>query len=534
MEDQSKNPPVQAIPVNTGIDTKMAYNTISKDVGLKDCILDLIDNSIDAARHDITLHRRLPVSQFELNLEGYEIRLTLREDYFSIEDNCSGVDKARLINDLFFLGSQNNQTRSIGAYGVGFTRALWKIGKIGLLVTDNSNVKWRLPFNCNEFNDPTKQTIAHEAATDGKKGTLVELRNLTPEAAISFGDQGWIADLREQASVAYAVHLGNGLQLTFNGMQIHGNRPLFREDMVELSGRSEFTTSDGLKVLVRYGVHEAYRFKEDGVKQDKATKSRIIDQCGWYISCNGRVIVRASKARHYMGAANWHSEYNGFLGWISFQAEDSKLLPWNSAKNGLIEEKQSVLEALDTIKQASFDYRSANKRRMKAGEEKGFTNDSKGGGAAKESRARTDPPVYVLHQPTIQKDPKLLSALNTLGHEKLKSLYSSLIFVDLRNHAPILYVGASCFLETLCLLLDKASHQRVEVFLEEKYISNLSTTHTDKGAISQAVANIRLSANIIKHHKDASCFNGQQLAVDWKTITPMLLWLIDEVSKVEA
>lgn len=96
-------------------------NALTRDIKLDRTVLDLIDNSIDAARKS------------DRDFSTFEIRLTLNKKCFIIEDNCDGISKESAKSYAFKFGnSQGKNTRqfSIGHYGIGMKRAFFKIGKM--------------------------------------------------------------------------------------------------------------------------------------------------------------------------------------------------------------------------------------------------------------------------------------------------------------------------------------------------------------------------------------------------------------------
>ena len=67
-------------------------------------------------------------------------------------------------------------------------------------------------------------------------------------------------------------------------------------------------------------------------------------EAGWYIICNGRVILSADRseatgwgsvAEQADGIPKFHNQYARFRGVVLFTCKDSRKLPWNTAKTGL-------------------------------------------------------------------------------------------------------------------------------------------------------------------------------------------------------
>ena len=132
-------------------------NMITRDITLEDSILDLIDNSIDAAwqmagSHAITL-------EDETDLSNFQISLTFSEDEFTITDNCGGMTLSNAVNHAFSFGrkaSQEPEEFSIGVYGIGMKRAVFKLGtnvrvRSQFLEDDGSVLSFAVPINVSEL-----------------------------------------------------------------------------------------------------------------------------------------------------------------------------------------------------------------------------------------------------------------------------------------------------------------------------------------------------------------------------------------------
>ena len=94
---------------------------LTRDIGLSRSILDLVDNCIDGA---------LGV-RGDNRFDGLNVTLVVDPDRFSIDDNCGGIplDVARKYAFRFGRPPEAERTRhSIGQFGVGMKRALFKLG----------------------------------------------------------------------------------------------------------------------------------------------------------------------------------------------------------------------------------------------------------------------------------------------------------------------------------------------------------------------------------------------------------------------
>ncbi|MCK1319764.1 MULTISPECIES: ATP-binding protein [unclassified Bradyrhizobium] len=89
---------------------------LTRDIELKDAILDLVDNSIDGATRQLKSKAKKPDAY-----KGFETRLSISAKSFDISDNCGGIPKGA-IKDAFLLGrpkvDKDKGLPTIGVYGM--------------------------------------------------------------------------------------------------------------------------------------------------------------------------------------------------------------------------------------------------------------------------------------------------------------------------------------------------------------------------------------------------------------------------------
>src|SRR5437867_1881039 len=107
----------------------------TKDISLEDCVLDLIDNSIDG----FIRSRGLRLSQIasaiwekknpKLSATNLPlIQVSISEAGFTISDNCGGIDLKEALTEVFNFGHPIGwETEFLGVYGIGLKRALFKL-----------------------------------------------------------------------------------------------------------------------------------------------------------------------------------------------------------------------------------------------------------------------------------------------------------------------------------------------------------------------------------------------------------------------
>src|SRR5262249_3468842 len=103
----------------------------TRDISLEDCILDLVDNSIDALIRTRKLSpstQLLATSPSALPKTPATIAIGLSPTKFSIHDNCGGIEPEYAKTEAFLFGHRSPGRAYLGAYGIGLKRAIFKLG----------------------------------------------------------------------------------------------------------------------------------------------------------------------------------------------------------------------------------------------------------------------------------------------------------------------------------------------------------------------------------------------------------------------
>src|SRR3977135_1508973 len=126
----------------------------TRDISLEDCVLDLIDNSVDSylLRHAISISQLVfgPEENRPANGRG-KINVTCTEHQIRVVDTCGGIPRRRAMKDVFCFGhGENDPVGKLGAYGVGMKRALFKIGNKFHIVSRTAEEGFEVSFKLNE------------------------------------------------------------------------------------------------------------------------------------------------------------------------------------------------------------------------------------------------------------------------------------------------------------------------------------------------------------------------------------------------
>ncbi|MEQ8903428.1 MAG: ATP-binding protein [Roseovarius sp.] len=305
-----------------------------RDIPLERAVLDLVDNCIDGAK------RQHP--EDEPNFGGLFATIRMDAEHFEIADNCGGfdVDTAR---DYAFRFGRPDQAKStdysIGQFGVGMKRALFKFGRYFEVHSTTLTQRWSMTVDVdkweedegNWFFDFTKIEDGTFSADD--VGTRILVKNLRPEVARQFSSEFFRRQLSEMIRSHQRQFLAFGLAIDFEGAHLTNTELRIRSGGQFSPAIEEFAleedTDTPVKVRILAGVSES---SPSGA--------------GWYIVCNGRVILSANRSEatgwnsvseQKDGIPKYHNQYARFRGVVFFSCRNSKKLPWNTTKTGLDE-----------------------------------------------------------------------------------------------------------------------------------------------------------------------------------------------------
>jgi len=315
---------------------------LTRDITLDDCILDLVDNSIDGA-WESTGARPTDVLVDD-SLAAYSIQIELSQDSFRISDNCGGITLNEAVEYAFTFGRRSDEPKadySVGVYGIGMKRAVFKLGKtikVSSTYQENGNlVGFSVPIDVDnwlqETEGPWDFDLEESQPAEGA-GVLIEVTDLAPETSQKFGDATYEKNLRSILGRDYLLPLMRGLTITVNGVQVTGQTLAWLDNTGFEPMRHSYTDGQ-VKVDIFAGMNAP---PPDDIQPEEP--SRGDRTSGWYVVCNGRVVLAVDKSSvtgwgSRLTWPSWHNQYNGFLGVVLFSSADPALLPMTTTKRNV-------------------------------------------------------------------------------------------------------------------------------------------------------------------------------------------------------
>ncbi|PXY44725.1 ATP-binding protein [Flavobacterium hydrophilum] len=312
--------------VNASPTKEFFIQMLTKDIKLERAIIDLIDNSVDGAKN----------IRGENDFDGLWIDISISKDCFSIKDNCGGFSLKIAQNYAFMFGrpldSQHDVKHSVGRFGVGMKRALFKIGNQFEVESQNGEDHFQVTVNVNEWSKIGDWNFEYETINTTTndlnqiEGTYIKVSDLNSDVLDEFSSDIFIKNLKDEIERTLSFSLDKKLSISINGT------PLSKSGLALLQ-------YDELKPY-----YKTFNIKGVNVKIYAGIGKASPDDAGWYIYCNDRLVLEKDKTNltgwegKRFGNSNiqkFHHIYAMFRGFVFFSSDDAKLLPMTTTKTGV-------------------------------------------------------------------------------------------------------------------------------------------------------------------------------------------------------
>ena len=194
---------------------------------------------------------------------------------------------------------------------------------------------------------------------------MIDITRLPEDIAHLFADKDWVNERREQIGRIYSRFIAQGLTIEFGPKSARNLEIPIRENGPYEIEQRYYKTEDGVSIYIRCGQHRDHRFsKEPGYSKER--NSGLTGQFGWNIYCNDRAVV-LSDTSPKTGWDDYHSEYYGFVGYVTFDSADPSKLPWNTTKSDVDVTSSAYRMALEGMRAFVRKWKSiADKRKREA------------------------------------------------------------------------------------------------------------------------------------------------------------------------
>ena len=317
---------------------------LTRDIGVVDCILDLIDNAVDRAvdRSSVNVMDIIDSAVKTKRINGARVEITISSDKFEIKDTCGGISIDEARHQVFRFGNPDERgaPHGLSVYGIGMKRAFFKLGEAIHVRSETEAEFFELNIDVPEWKSRSDQWWFEFSQFGPKEsktipGTHITIKELRDGIGERFVMQSFKTELTSRISSTYALFIDAGIEILINGSKVGSKMPKIVADPFQ-PVRRKFRT-DGVDVLIIASI---------SARSDRTAH-------GWYVFCNGRMVLDADKTSLTGwgdGLPGFHNKYNHFLGLVYFESTDVRRLPWRTTKQGVEKEAPVYQAALIEMK----------------------------------------------------------------------------------------------------------------------------------------------------------------------------------------
>jgi len=207
--------------INASPTKEFFISILVRDVLLYQAIADLVDNCVDGAL------RIKPDGDYN----GLFVKVNFNSESFSIEDNCGGIDAEIAINYAFRFGRPPGTPEtpgSVGQFGVGMKRSLFKIGNYFSIASIAPNSDFILDVDVQEWRGKVDEQgkdvwefeftqlhtdVVHEIH---ECGTVITVKKLHESIASEFATENFNLRLIDALRGQHEESLAKGLIIQIN------------------------------------------------------------------------------------------------------------------------------------------------------------------------------------------------------------------------------------------------------------------------------------------------------------------------------
>ena len=324
-------------------------NMLTRDIELNDAVLDLLDNCVDGVVRIRTREGKERDSKDFYS--GFIAKIHITNDLFVIEDNCGGIPLTIAKNKAFRMGrdesSPREESATVGIYGIGMKRAIFKIGKSATVtsVTPSDTFVVTIPKDWetqNEWKFPIDMKTRDKIADNG---TRIEIRDINEAIRKRWAEEGhleaYVSELIEHIRKSYSLIIERGFKVEVNEQVVIAESVSFvwSEDNNGIKPYMYRYEKDGVSVRVAVGFYAPPPTVDESDSMAEKLPRRVSTDAGWTVICNDRVILHNNKDHltgwGENGVPRYHTQFIGIHGIAEFISNNPEKLPMTTTKRGV-------------------------------------------------------------------------------------------------------------------------------------------------------------------------------------------------------
>jgi hypothetical protein len=353
--------------INASPTKNFFVDMLTRDIDLKDAILDLLDNCVDGIQRSLKNQAK---TTSKTPYQGFWAKIELSGDSFSIEDNCGGIPLDVAQRYAFRMGkpkeiTDDDDILTIGTYGIGMKRAIFKLGRSAQVFSQTSDDSFKVVIEpdwlvSDDTWDLPLEVTDHDL---NRNGTSLQVSELREEAAQQLSSQSFHSALAGEIEALYSYIIGKGFEITVNGklikpkplaLQWEGLKKLGNTQTESVAPYLYTAAEENVEIQLAVGFHRAMP-SADEIEDAESGKRRKRDTAGWTIVCNDRVVVANDKTIltgwGEAGVPRYHPQYISISGIVHFKSTDARKLPLTTTKRGIDASSELYLHVKERMRE---------------------------------------------------------------------------------------------------------------------------------------------------------------------------------------
>lgn len=333
---------------------------LTRDISLADAILDLLDNCVDGI-----LRQKKGRAEGTHPYVGFYADIAYDGQTFEISDNCGGIPWG-LHEYAFRMGrvdaGRESNMPTVGVYGIGMKRAIFKIGRQCLIQTQNGKDAYDVEITSEWLTNEDEWTIPVSPSRSAMRedGTTIIVSELNAGVRSLFKDDSALfgKEFRQKVATHYAFIINKGLRIRINGKTVAPRPTELRFE----SGKTKATIRpfiykaklEGVDVFLAVGFTHPIP-SEDEVQAEQLRKQYSSLDAGWTVVCNDRAVLYCDRTEltgwGEAGVPQYHTQFTAIAGVVEFRSNDASKLPTTTTKRGIDASSRLYLQVKNKMRE---------------------------------------------------------------------------------------------------------------------------------------------------------------------------------------
>ncbi|OGN90086.1 MAG: hypothetical protein A2Z74_00230 [Chloroflexi bacterium RBG_13_46_9] len=352
---------------------------LTRDIKLEEAILDLLDNCVDGI---LRTGKKTGSEPYK----GFKAEIEFREDSFTLSDNCGGIPW--VLHDYAFrmgrsFGRPQDVPGTVGVYGIGMKRAIFKMGRQCLVSTRNGADQYEIEITPQWILDENQWSIPVKSASKSmdQDGTVIVIGDLYPGISKRFNEdaKAFRSELDRMVSTHYAFIIDKGFEVRINGDVIkpRPTKLIFKDVPQGTSAIQPYifkSKSDGVDVFMTVGFTRPIPSENEIAGEQEEKRYSSLD-AGWTVICNDRAVLYCDRSEltgwGEAGVPRYHTQFIAISGIVEFKADDASKLPTTTTKRGIDASSSLYLQVKNKMREGMLLFTNyTNKWKGRAEESK--------------------------------------------------------------------------------------------------------------------------------------------------------------------